>query len=305
MIKFIIAGFLLTILNVDQAFSYTLNGSVVPDYTDVGYKRGNEAIPTLPATVTYPAGVFTITKKINLIGARQVLRGAGKDKTFLYFPSGLVGMGYGCNLSVDPNDCWDWDGGVIDIIDGRMSGVEDLTIVFPEHLYAHHKGQGFNGIKCGNCTNTWIKNVGIKHADVGISYIGGHHNTALNITYTANPSKSGGSHTAIQYTGTRDNLSRKIEMYGQNFHGLAGNWGASRNVFSKVYGNPAKSEPNHGGPTSTSFLYSNVSGTAAIINQGNNYNLGGALFWNYGNNKNTPLDVYEAQMKDKGLNPDK
>ena len=179
MIKFIIAGFLLTILNVDQAFSYTLNGSVVPDYTDVGYKRGNEAIPTLPATVTYPAGVFTITKKINLIGARQVLRGAGKDKTFLYFPSGLVGMGYGCNLSVDPNDCWDWDGGVIDIIDGRMSGVEDLTIVFPEHLYAHHKGQGFNGIKCGNCTNTWIKNVGIKHADVGISYIGGHHNTNI------------------------------------------------------------------------------------------------------------------------------
>lgn len=287
-----------------QVSAYTLNGVTIPDYTDVGYKRGNEAVPQFPAVTSYPAGIFTIDKKI-ILGPKQILRGAGRDKTFLYFPKGLVQMGFPCSLSSDAMDCWDWDGGVIDIVNGRMSGVEDLTIVFPEHPYRHHTGQGFNGIKCGNCVNTWIKNVGIKHADVGISYMGGHHNTAINVVYTANPTKSGGSHTAIHYTNSRDNLSRNIQMYGQTFHGLAGNWGASRNVFSNVYGDPAKAEPNHGGPTSSSFLYSNVQGTSATINQGNNYNLGGALFWNYGNKKNTPLDVYEAQMRDKGLNPDK
>lgn len=288
----------------NAAYAYTLNNSVVPDYTDVGYKRGKEAIPTFPATISYPAGIFTINKKI-ILGPRQILRGAGRDKTFLYFPNGLVGMGHPCSQSIDAMDCWDWDGGVIDIVNGRMTGVEDLTIVFPEHPYKHHKGQGFNGIKCGNCINTWIKNVGIKHADVGVNYIGGHHNTAINLIYTANPTKSGGSHSAMQYTGTRDNLARNIQMYGETFHGLSGNWGASRCVFSNIYGSPVEAEPNHGGPTSMSFLYSNAQGTGFIINQGNRYNLGGALFWNYGNKKNTPIDVYEAQMKDKGLNPDR
>lgn len=300
--KFLFA--LIFMMSASLSHAYTLNGVVIPDYTDVGYKRGTEAIPQYPATISYPAGIFTLDKKIMLY-PKQVLRGAGKDKTFLYFPKGLVGMGRPCSESIDKMDCWDWDGGVIDIVDGRMTGVENLTIVFPEHPYVHHKGQGFNGIKCGNCVNTWIKNVDIKHADVGVNYIGGHHNTIMNLTFTANPSKSGGSHSALQYTGTRDNLARNIQMYGQTFHGLTGNWGASRNVFSNIYGNPVKAEPNHGGPTSMSFLYSRAEGTSATINQGNNYNLGGALFWNYGNKKSTPLDVYEAQMRDRGLNPDK
>src|SRR5262245_61815056 len=62
------------------------------DYSRMGYHEGNDPIPyqKRSASKTYGAGRFTINSQITVNSG--VLRGAGVDKTVLYFPVGMLAM---------------------------------------------------------------------------------------------------------------------------------------------------------------------------------------------------------------------
>src|SRR3989337_891875 len=67
------------------------------DYSGVGYRNGKAPIPygKEKATLRFDSGRHIIGKQI-LLSDGDVLRGAGRDKTVLYFPKGLKGLGEPC-----------------------------------------------------------------------------------------------------------------------------------------------------------------------------------------------------------------
>jgi hypothetical protein len=128
------------------------------DYGNVGY-HGGASPPDKPATRTLPAGRHTISSPI-VLKTGDVLRGAGRDKTILYFPDGLKQMGVPCrDGTLINNDCFDWPaaGSTSDLFMGVIGatgseiGIEDLTIEFPaDHAWTHHAKyggtSGYNGL---------------------------------------------------------------------------------------------------------------------------------------------------------------
>src|SRR5688500_10914229 len=114
------------VLMCGESFGQCAPESVLPsfDFSKVGYRQGDTPIPyqQRPATITYPAGRFTINT-LSRLSSGQVLRGAGRDQTVLYFPNGLRELGEPCgNPGVD---CYDWKNGVIRA-NGTEIGIEDL-----------------------------------------------------------------------------------------------------------------------------------------------------------------------------------
>jgi hypothetical protein len=257
------------------------------DYSYVGYHQGNVPIPyrQRSATKSFGPGRFTITDR--MIITKGVLRGAGKDATILYFPNGLIGMGYPCPSDTGGN-CWDWGGGVIQLGPGSEIGLEDLTIEFPPHKYTHHNGQGHNGPDIRECVNCWIKNVKVINTNEGFSIHWGHHNTIDGVEVIANPA---GSHNYIHMTLTQNNLVTNFRVSGGAIHGLSGNWDTHGGVYSNGWGNPVVIEPNHNGPTTTGLLYSNIQGTG-----GKKKKLSDTFLWNYMNQTLCPPDIHQAQL---------
>src|SRR5688572_9854269 len=82
------------------------------DYSGAGYRSGKVPIPygKQKATLTFSSGRHIIDKMI-VVSDGDVLRGAGRDKTILFFPKGLKGLGEPCGHQ--GVDCYDWANGVI------------------------------------------------------------------------------------------------------------------------------------------------------------------------------------------------
>ena len=266
------------------------------DYSHVGYHGGNDPIPyqKRAASKSFGAGRFTITDR--MIITNGVLRGAGKDKTTLYFPKGLVGMGYPC----PGGGCWDWSGAVIEAT-GTEIGIEDLTIEFPPHSYQHANGQGFNGIMLRGCRDCWVKNVRILNADEGIGIFNDDathtgtpeygHNTVEDVEVL------GGNHVHIHMSTTLDNLVRNFTVSGGTWHGLVGNWDTHGGVYANGVANPLTLEPNHAGPTTTGMLYSNIQGANRRVNGGNSGSTSDMYLWNVAPDHGLcPLEIYQAQL---------
>jgi hypothetical protein len=57
------------------------------NFGNAGY-QGGAPIPNRPATITFPAGRITMDKQ-TFLESGDIVRGAGRDKTILYFPKGL------------------------------------------------------------------------------------------------------------------------------------------------------------------------------------------------------------------------
>jgi hypothetical protein len=272
------------------------------DFSKVGYRQGDAPIPyqQRPATISYPAGRFTINNLIRLTSG-QVLRGAGRDQTILYFPNGLRDLGEPCgNAGVD---CYDWKNGVIRA-NGTEIGIEDLTIEFRDHGWCHYCGTnngGFNGIDLQNCTNSWVKNVTIRKSDSGVIISGGSNNTIDGVHVY--PIAKTHIHFAISGFA-KNNLVTNFRAYGETFHGITGNWGVNTNVFANGWGENLYVEPDHncngsGGSASCSpnMMYSNISGTIKGIQTRDR--AGNALqtvLWNVGNTAKCPVDAYAAQL---------
>jgi hypothetical protein len=289
------------------------------DYSKVGYKGGSP-LPQKAATKTYAAGKFTIKKQI-ILKDGEVLRGAGRDKTTLYFPDGLKQMGVLCRDGTKDNtDCFDWPAskniaglymGVIGL-QGSSIGVEDLTIEFPaSHAwkhYANYNNSGYNGFELKECTDCWIRDVTIKNTDNGIMVNGGKNNTLAGLHIYTRP---GGGHIHIAYSsGTQDNLAINFKVYGTSSHGLTMNWASVGNVFADGWGESIRVEPDHncngvGGAASCCkhMLYSNIAGKISSIQKKDRAgNPIPSTLWNLGSLDRCPLDAYSAQG---GVSPPK
>ena len=276
------------------------------DYSSVGYRQGKVPVPynKRQATMSFDSGRHTINE-LMLLSDGDVLRGAGRDKTILYFPKGLRDLGEPCGHK--GVDCYDWANGVIRA-QGKEIGIEDLTIEFPLHEWCHYCGEknsGYNGIALSGCSDCWVKNVTIRNCDSGL-FIEKEsiNNTVEGIHVYVNPGTK--SHLHIAISGwSNNNLVTGFKIYGSSFHGLTGNWGSASNVFANGWGENIRIEPDHNcnGPGGTAsccpnMMYSNIQGKIESIQTHDRArNALSAVLWNVGEKTKCPEDAYTAQIK--------
>lgn len=279
------------------------------DFSSVGYRKGKVPTPygKKKATINLAAGRYTIDSLIRLSDG-DVLRGAGRDRTILYFPKGLKGLGEPCGHQ--GVDCYDWGNGVIRA-QGKSIGIEDLTIEFPVHEWCHYcgdKSEGYNGIALSGCTDCWVKNVTVRNCDSGLFIEKkSTNNTVEDVHIYVNSGVKSHLHIAISAYST-NNLVTDFKVYGTSFHGLTANWGSSSNVFANGWGENIRIEPDHncngkaGGSASCcpNTLYSNISGTIESIQaRDRSGNALQAVLWNVGEKTRCPEDAYAAQVRKK------
>jgi hypothetical protein len=278
------------------------------DYSVVGYHHGTEPVPyhQRQATLRFDSGRFTIDHLIRLSDG-DVLRGAGRDKTVLYFPKGLKDLGEPCGHK--GVDCFDWGNGVIRA-SGKEIGIEDLTIEFPTHEWCHYCGDkngGYNGMSLSGCTDCWVKNVTIRNCDSGLFIEMRSSNvTAEGVDVFTNPGIKSHLHIAISGFSS-NNLVTGFKLYGTTFHGLTGNWGSFSNVFANGWGETLRIEPDHncngvGGAESCcpDMLYSNITGTVESVQARDRSRQPlTAILWNVGEKTRCPEDAYGAQVAKK------
>jgi hypothetical protein len=238
------------------------------DFRSPGYKNGQD-IPDLSGTngLTFGPGRHVVNKQI-ILSSGDVLSGAGSDKTTLYFPDGLIGMGHICP---DLRDCWSWENGVI-VASGTDIGIQNLTIEFPAHTFTHYNQElgaqpGYNAIAFETCENCWAKDVHVVNSDVGFIARWSNNVTIEDTSVTAN---NDGSH--IHYaisTYSNDILVNAFSTYNDSHHGLTAQWGVERGVFSNgTLIGPTDIEPEHNGPVSTT-LFSNIHGDVRRVQKFN------------------------------------
>lgn len=274
-------------------------GGPLKDFSRVGYRGGDEPLPTGRADVTYGPGRHVVTNRI-VLGEGEVLRGAGVDRTTIYFPEGLDGMGY---LNGGRAGNWDWWGGVI-WVEGSNAGIEGLTIEFPPHEYTHHHGRGFNGVVFQpGVRDSWAHDVRILNYDTGITFYRSKNCTADTIELSPNTAGDG-AHVDVNMTRATGNLATRITLLrGRSIHGLAGNWGGGTNVFSNAVALPGSLfsiDPDHNGPTARHFLYSNIQGKTRFTTwRGDRPDdfLPETYYWNFGSTELCPLDIHQAQVE--------
>jgi hypothetical protein len=256
------------------------------------------------ATIAFEPGRFTIDSLIVLHDG-QVLRGAGRDKTILYFPKGLKGFGEPCGHK--GVDCYDWGNGVITAT-GKEIGIEDLTIEFPPHAWCHYcgdKNEGYNAVAMSHCQDCWIENVTVRNCDSGIFIQDSSSHVTVEGAYVyVNPGVK--SHLHIAISGySNNNLVNNFKIFGSSFHGLTANWGSFSNVFANGWGENIRIEPDHncngvGGAASCcpDLMYSNITGAIESIQTrdraGNPLQ---TVLWNVGGKTKCPEDAYTAQLR--------
>ena len=278
------------------------------DFSEVGYKHGKVPLPyhQQPATYTIAEGRYVVDSLIFLSDG-DILRGSGREKTVLFFPQGLKGLGSACGHQ--GVDCFDWSNGVIKA-SGAEIGIEDLTIEFPEHPWCHYCGEengGYNGISLFNCNDCWVKNVRVKNCDSGIFVEAGSTNATIeDVDIHVNLGIQ--SHLHIAISGRSSNvLIKGFRVYGSSFHGLTANWGSSNSVFSDGWGDSLRIEPDHncngvGGPDTCcpNILYTNIRGhVVSMQTHDRAHNPLQAIIWNVGEFDKCPEDVYTAQRESK------
>jgi F5/8 type C domain len=280
--------------------SWDPNGRL-KDFSRVGFHGGDDPIPyqQRPATISFGPGRHTITQRINLQSG-QVLRGAGPDQTTLYFPQGLRQLGNN-ECPSGANNCYGWDYGVIQAEGASEVGIEDATIEFPIHGFQHNGNyEGWNAITFRSSSHSWVKHVRIRNSDSGVILMWGHHITVDDVEVIANPN---GSHYYMTTVGATDrpptdlnHLFTNIRVGGGTVHGVAGGWSGEYVVFANITPLPGTSgvhlEPDHNGPGTTTFLWSNIQGqiSSGDLWRPNSY------VWNVGNQSLCPQDIYTAQL---------
>ena len=280
------------------------------DFSRAGYRQNDTPVPygQRAATVSFGEGRHTITKLISLKSG-DVLRGAGRDKTVLYFPQGLIALGMPC----DSTTCYNWSGGAVITAGGSEVGIEELTIEFPEHPWEHSTPiatrEVFNGIELNRCTNCWVKNVTVRNADSGIHLSGSSYSTVDGAHVYGNPD---GSHIHIGLTLGKGNAVINFKVFGFSTkgqqHGLTGNWKTGLGVFANGTRDNVTIEPDHncngkfGLETCTKdMLYSNISGSGRfqshMKDRKGNPLPSTPMLWNVDKVDRCPLDVYTVQLE--------
>ena len=139
------------------------------DWTTVGYQQGAPP-PNRPATISFPAGITTLTIPLKLLSG-AVVKGQGRDQTILRCPSLLDVLGRGSWFAGGKTDApgWSTGGGWLTASGVSEIGIEDLTIEFPAHTAEPHFYEvGYNAVFFSAVTHAWLRNVRFVNTDGGV-----------------------------------------------------------------------------------------------------------------------------------------
>ncbi|MCW1925723.1 Ig-like domain-containing protein [Luteolibacter arcticus] len=305
----------------------TWNRAVLKDWSKVGYRAGEQEIPSwstgvdvtdhgavgdgttdctaafnaalaaCPANkaVHIPNGNYLISGYVNVSKNNTVLRGESRDGVIIKINT---------NLTAEYGGDYSFGGGFLRIQGGSEKGIESLTIKFPPTPYAGHFNEiGQNGIDFAGATNCWIRNIRMINVDYGIDG-GGTYNSILDTQFdvesgrTANGSTG---HHGIDLYGD-NNLVRGFRFNCDLLHELSVEANATDNVFSSGSGvNVAlDNHSNIGAEDPVRNLYSDIdcgtgnpyTSNATVTEPENSASTGttmGTVYWNIRSAANQPV----------------
>jgi len=264
------------------------------DFSNVGYRRGDVAIPDWPVGVSVtdfgakpddrvddtqafldaiaacpdrhavlvPRGRYMIARQIAVRAHDYfVLRGEDMYETVLFFPKYLVETD--SKESYKPTEME----GMILFDGGTHRSIENLTLQHRDQIKGGHwEFRGADGITLDRVEDSWVRNVYIKNADHGITLHKATHNSVVNVIFDHSihrPDITGTSakyrwvgHVGIGLGGSSHNLFHNIEFRGKFFHDFDIINVPSHNVISNVTG-PDLALHHHGQGAKYN-LYTNV-----------------------------------------------
>lgn len=192
------------------------------------------------AAVVFPAGVFKVSTQLKIHNNRCLLKGAGQNQTTILFEKGLEEL---FPRYVDGQTPWSWSGSLILFDNVKESGIEDLTIQFPDNEWQGHNfhERGYNAVGFQNkAADCWLRNVTIVGPDLGI-WIGetAHNITATQWTIQFGPKRAAqklSCHHAVNVYGN-NNLLSHFRIEGVCQHDLSvESENSHHNVFSNGSG---------------------------------------------------------------------
>jgi len=230
----------------------------IPDFTEAGYK-GGEQWPAYPVSVNIrrfgakgdgstddtkafrqaiaackqqgalyiPAGTYLLTDSIIITKSRICLRGEGAGKTVLLFNKGLEQLYPLFGITNSHQTGWSWSGAMLLFSGTEQSGIEQLTVQFPDSTYDGHNfhERAYNAIGFSkNAHDGWIDHLQTINADIGIWIErSAHHITAQNWVLDFGPvrkaQKISGHHGVNIYGG--HNLLQNFLVNGLYVHDLS------------------------------------------------------------------------------------
>jgi len=232
----------------------------IPDFTEAGYKKGREAIPYFKAGISVtsfgakgdgitdntaafrkaiiacrentaliiPEGTFLLSDTIHISRSGIAIRGAGKEKTTLYFSKGIEELYPDYNVASKNQTRWSWSGALL-LFEGDVSGIgiENLSIRFPDSLYAGHNfhERAYNAVGFSNKAHDgWVRNINFTGADIAIWIErSAHHITAEEWLIQSGPNRAAqnisGHHAVNIYGG--HNLLQYFEFTSRYVHDLS------------------------------------------------------------------------------------
>ncbi len=139
-------------------------------------------------------------------------------------------------------------------------GIEDLTIKFPPVAYrGHYNEAGYFAIQFFGAFNSWVRNLTIVDADIGVVIGAGGYNTVANVTLKA---KARTDATANHETGhygfgiggiSQDNLVAHCTLQTTFVHNLSVGAFANGNVFSAIATRTGRLDHHGGAPYENLF----------------------------------------------------
>ena len=261
---------------------------LLKDFSNVGYKEGNDSIPDWPQginvkeccgaigdgiaddteafrmaialcpdsmAVFIPNGRYRITDWIKVDTQDYfVLRGEDMYETVLWFPENLS------EIRPENDYVHARGGGFLFFDGGTHRSIENISLEFREEPHSgHFSGTGANGIYTSDLEHSWFRNIYVKNANLGLR-ISGDNITVMNIlldqyTYRPLPSDSDMvGHYGITIYGAHNCLVHDVLITGKWHHDIGTHQGASNNVFSRVR-SFADAEITHKGGSDNSNLY--------------------------------------------------
>lgn len=234
--------------------------SRIPDFTGAGYMQGEREIPLFAkqvnvkdfgaagdgqkdditafrnalkscgykSTLYIPEGNYYLSDSLMIMKSGISLKGAGQGKTILVFRKGLEELYPDFGKQYKTQTKWSWKGAMITFYGNiSVAGISDLTIRFPDSLYAGHNWheRGYNGVGFSDgANNGWVKNVILTNCDLGI-WIDrtSHHITADNWILNFGPrrgSKRLSGHHGVNIYGGH-NLLQNFQIHGRFEHDLS------------------------------------------------------------------------------------
>ncbi len=176
--------------------------------------------------VYFPAGTYRITDTIQVKKSRISLTGDKKRPSVLYFEKGIEEL-YPRYSQTSHQTAWSWSGGMILFAGNTESGIENLTIKFPDNIWEGHTfhEKGYNAIGFSqNARHGWIRDIRFLGADVCIWIERtAHHITAENWVVDTGPlrnaEKQNGHHGVAIYGGY--NLLQNFTFNAKYAHDLS------------------------------------------------------------------------------------